>query len=142
MSHFIEKCSCGATITQCRCPDPNKSVVTVPNGCHACKKAAIETAYRNSSLPETLREASELIEKFERKMKPNVQGLILALVDAGLAVRHHIASDTGNSIITFCQSCSPGNTEICIVVADDDCKVGPTMSFIRSFNITAAERKC
>ena len=27
MSHFIEKCKeCGITISQCRCPDPNKEV--------------------------------------------------------------------------------------------------------------------
>lgn len=26
MSHFIEKCSCGVVLAQCRCPDPNKHV--------------------------------------------------------------------------------------------------------------------
>jgi len=26
--HFIEKCECGRTLSQCRCPDPNKVVRT------------------------------------------------------------------------------------------------------------------
>ncbi len=35
--HFIRKCSCGAIIAQCRCPDPNKTVETVKNGCSNCQ---------------------------------------------------------------------------------------------------------
>ena len=35
--HFIEKCSCGAVITQCRCMDLNKKVIVTPNGCAKCK---------------------------------------------------------------------------------------------------------
>lgn len=29
MSHFIKKCECGITLSQCRCPDPNKTVEIV-----------------------------------------------------------------------------------------------------------------
>ena len=35
--HFIEKCDCGAVITQCRCPDNNKPVHIVKNGCVNCR---------------------------------------------------------------------------------------------------------
>jgi hypothetical protein len=34
--HFILKCTCGEIISQCRCPDPNKTV-RVQNGCPKCK---------------------------------------------------------------------------------------------------------
>jgi translation elongation factor EF-4 len=37
MTHFIQKCSCGKIIAQCRCPDQNKSVQIVQNGCEHCK---------------------------------------------------------------------------------------------------------
>jgi hypothetical protein len=35
--HFIEKCSCGEVITQCRCMAPDKKVIVTPNGCAKCK---------------------------------------------------------------------------------------------------------
>jgi hypothetical protein len=37
MNHYITKCSCGAVISQCRCPDNNKSVETIDRGCENCK---------------------------------------------------------------------------------------------------------
>lgn len=36
--HEIIKCSCGAVISQCRCPAPDKKVTTIENGCEDCKK--------------------------------------------------------------------------------------------------------
>lgn len=42
--HFITKCSCGAVITQCRCPDPNKKVNIIQNGCPTCKISAVAVA--------------------------------------------------------------------------------------------------
>lgn len=38
MSHFLTKCSCGAVISQCRCPGP-KVETTVENGCPTCHLA-------------------------------------------------------------------------------------------------------
>ena len=35
--HFIERCSCGATIRQCRCFSPNREERITPNGCAACR---------------------------------------------------------------------------------------------------------
>jgi hypothetical protein len=34
--HFIERCSCGTVISQCRCPGPKAERVTV-NGCLTCR---------------------------------------------------------------------------------------------------------
>jgi hypothetical protein len=34
--HGIWKCSCGQVVKQCRCPDKNKPVHIVQNGCDAC----------------------------------------------------------------------------------------------------------
>ena len=38
MSHFIHRCTCGAVIAECRCPDfnNNKHVTTVDRGCSRC----------------------------------------------------------------------------------------------------------
>jgi hypothetical protein len=36
--HFIQQCSCGAVIAQCRCLDKNKPVEVVQDGWDACKK--------------------------------------------------------------------------------------------------------
>jgi len=41
--HFIEKCSCGKIISQCRCPDPSKPVRIVEHGCEDCKKKKVGT---------------------------------------------------------------------------------------------------
>lgn len=36
--HYIERCSCGDVISQCRCPSSNKTVRRViPNGCARCR---------------------------------------------------------------------------------------------------------
>lgn len=35
--HYIEKCSCGKVIGQCRCASPDKTVRIIPNGCQDCK---------------------------------------------------------------------------------------------------------
>jgi len=35
--HHIEKCSCGAVISQCRCMDPGKTVTVIERGCKTCK---------------------------------------------------------------------------------------------------------
>lgn len=61
--HYIEKCSCGTVISTCRCPNPNKKEIIIPNG---CKKCEIAEAYRKSSLPETLKEAFELIDHYAK----------------------------------------------------------------------------
>jgi hypothetical protein len=37
MSHYIQYCSCGKVISQCRCPSPHKTKTTVSNGCASCK---------------------------------------------------------------------------------------------------------
>lgn len=36
-THFIERCSCGAVIAECRCPDPYKQERIVQRGCAACR---------------------------------------------------------------------------------------------------------
>jgi len=36
-AHFMEQCSCGNMIRQCRCPDKNKSVTVVQSGCIECQ---------------------------------------------------------------------------------------------------------
>jgi hypothetical protein len=38
MSHFIEKCSCGKVISQCRCWSKDKEVTVITNGCGRCKE--------------------------------------------------------------------------------------------------------
>lgn len=35
--HYITNCSCGATISQCRCASPDKKVTVIQNGCDKCK---------------------------------------------------------------------------------------------------------
>jgi len=40
--HFINYCSCGKTIGQCRCGSPNKKVTVTKDGCPECQ-AALET---------------------------------------------------------------------------------------------------
>lgn len=35
--HEIVKCSCGAIIKQCRCPDKNKTVRVLEAGCDVCQ---------------------------------------------------------------------------------------------------------
>jgi hypothetical protein len=35
--HFIKKCSCGKVIAQCRCPDKNKQVIILKDGCVQCR---------------------------------------------------------------------------------------------------------
>lgn len=35
-THFVNICSCGKTISQCRCPSEAKKKTIVPNGCDAC----------------------------------------------------------------------------------------------------------
>jgi len=35
--HFIDQCSCGKVISQCRCGSPNKKITVTPNGCDECK---------------------------------------------------------------------------------------------------------
>ena len=37
MSHFINKCSCGIVISQCRCFSKNRIETVVENGCSECK---------------------------------------------------------------------------------------------------------
>jgi hypothetical protein len=39
--HFIEKCSCGVVLNQCRCFSPNKTVVIKPNACGNCLKPGV-----------------------------------------------------------------------------------------------------
>ena len=36
-SHVKQVCSCGTTIQQCRCMDPNKTTETIKNGCKVCQ---------------------------------------------------------------------------------------------------------
>jgi hypothetical protein len=39
--HYVEKCSCGAVVAQCRCPAPDKEVRVRPLSCKACREAAV-----------------------------------------------------------------------------------------------------
>lgn len=39
-THFINKCSCGETISQCRCVSTNKTSTILENGCEKCKEKA------------------------------------------------------------------------------------------------------
>jgi hypothetical protein len=41
-AHFITKCSCGAVISQCRCPDNNKPVTVIPDACERCHNPPIK----------------------------------------------------------------------------------------------------
>lgn len=38
--HFVDKCSCGKVIGQCRCMSANKTVRIVQDGCPECKAKA------------------------------------------------------------------------------------------------------
>lgn len=35
--HYIERCSCGAVISQCRCFSPDRKEIITPNGCPDCR---------------------------------------------------------------------------------------------------------
>jgi cytochrome c551/c552 len=35
--HFIEKCSCGVVLNQCRCMAPDKTVIIKQNACGNCQ---------------------------------------------------------------------------------------------------------
>jgi hypothetical protein len=39
--HYIERCSCGKVIGQCRCPSKNKEQRVVENGCDDCKRMLV-----------------------------------------------------------------------------------------------------
>lgn len=41
--HYINKCSCGKTISQCRCSSPDKKITVTPNGCDECKSKSMKT---------------------------------------------------------------------------------------------------
>lgn len=34
--HWVIKCSCGNTVSQCRCASPTKSITTYIEVCHLC----------------------------------------------------------------------------------------------------------
>jgi hypothetical protein len=51
-AHFINKCSCGAVISQCRCSGA-KTVTTIDNGCDQCK------AKIKDNLSETIKSISQ-----------------------------------------------------------------------------------
>jgi hypothetical protein len=38
--HYIEKCSCGKVLSQCRCPSHEKEVKVIQDGCVECKAKA------------------------------------------------------------------------------------------------------
>jgi hypothetical protein len=54
--HGIWKCSCGQVVKQCRCPDKNKPVHIVQNGCDACHTMTTPTT-QTAPLIERLTEA-------------------------------------------------------------------------------------
>jgi len=49
--HFIQKCSCGAVISQCRCPDPNKVVRIEDHGCIVCQQEKAIRLLQEVGLP-------------------------------------------------------------------------------------------
>lgn len=55
--HFIEQCSCGAIIAQCRCPAPDKSITYVERGCPACKAGPYPTNEQSPAFQELWKEA-------------------------------------------------------------------------------------
>lgn len=58
-AHYIEMCSCGRIISQCRCPATNKRIVTTyfpHNGCSFCKE---KESQNNASEKEKQSNASE-----------------------------------------------------------------------------------
>ena len=40
--HYIEKCSCGKLISQCRCASKDKKLIVTPNGCADCKSKSMK----------------------------------------------------------------------------------------------------
>lgn len=40
--HFIEVCSCGKIIRQCRCMVEDKEKIVIPNGCRDCQQKALD----------------------------------------------------------------------------------------------------
>lgn len=40
-NHFITKCSCGVVLSQCRCPDQNKTVTVIERGCPTCHNSKV-----------------------------------------------------------------------------------------------------
>lgn len=55
-NHFIEKCSCGAVLTQCF--NPNKTVIVKKNGCTKCRDKAVTDA--PSAPPKPPRDPNDL----------------------------------------------------------------------------------
>ena len=41
MSHFINVCSCGRVLAQCRCPDNNKPKTVIERGCDICHGSSV-----------------------------------------------------------------------------------------------------
>lgn len=73
MSHFIEKCSCGEIITQCRCMNPNKEVRIIEKGCKKCQQnhiAEVTKMVSSTQVPsggeiEAKKTNREMFESFE-----------------------------------------------------------------------------
>jgi hypothetical protein len=57
--HFLNRCSCGQIIGQCRCPGPKTEYVTV-NGCPACQ-AEMHMAHERDCMPDFAPEAEKII---------------------------------------------------------------------------------
>jgi hypothetical protein len=41
--HFIDRCSCGIVINQCRCPSKDKTLTTINRGCIECRTKKAES---------------------------------------------------------------------------------------------------
>lgn len=60
--HFIEKCSCGAVISQCRCGG-EKTITVVENGCASCKNKVSEANIEeNVNISDNSEDKSSLLE--------------------------------------------------------------------------------
>lgn len=59
--HFIEKCSCGTIISQCRCPSDNKKVTILTEACEKCNKKENKIS-----------QSSDLNVKIERKVNMKI----------------------------------------------------------------------
>jgi len=75
MSHFITKCSeCGTTITQCRCPDPNKTVqYEICDSCKDKPKTASIEAVKDGQESETKKELIGILEMIPPEFRVRVR---------------------------------------------------------------------
>lgn len=51
LEHFVNVCSCGAILSQCRCPGEGKAVRTYPRACGECRKTPAAKPVKVKRLP-------------------------------------------------------------------------------------------